>query len=84
MPIWPHHNSAAAILVFLYESLEITSFYKGKGPHNDLNSDRGIFKLNLIRSIQEKIIYNDIYNEIDRNMSSAKRDRRNPGMGYGL
>ena len=37
---------------------------------DNLNSDRGIFKLNLIRSIKEKMIYNDIYKEIDMTMSN--------------
>ena len=53
------------------EKTEITSFYKGKGPHDDLNSDRGIFKLNLIQSLKEKMIYNDIYNEVDESMSDS-------------
>ena len=50
------------------EKTEITSFYKEKSPIDELNSDRGIFKLNLIRSIKEKMIYNDIYKEIDMTM----------------
>ena len=36
------------------EKTEITSFYKEKSPIDDLNSDRCIFKLDLIRSIRKK------------------------------
>ena len=53
------------------DKIDITSFYKGKGPRDDFYSDRGIFKLNLIRSIKEKMLYNDIYDEIDSSMSDS-------------
>ena len=47
----------------------ITSIYKGKGDKNDLENERGIFGINILRSILLKIIYNDEYENIDENMS---------------
>lgn len=63
-----------------FMSLEnIVSIYKGKGQRNDLNNDRGIFILNIIRNIRDKLVYNDIYDIIESNMSNsqvgAQRDK---------
>ena len=35
----------------------IISIYKGKGVKNDLKNDRGIFIMNIFKSIMMKIIY---------------------------
>ena len=49
----------------------IISIYKGKGEKNDLQSDRGIFIMNIFRSIMMKIVYNQEYETIDSNMSDS-------------
>ena len=49
----------------------ISSFYKNKGSKDDLNSDRGVFIVVKLRSILDKLIYNDKYNIIDQNMSDS-------------
>ena len=50
---------------------KITSIYKNKGEKCDLNSDRGVHSVTKFRSIIDKLLYNDKYKEIDRNMSDC-------------
>ena len=63
----------------IFQSSNISSFYKKKGDKSDLNNDRGVFNVVKIRSILDKLIYNDIYNKVDSSMSSsnigARRNR---------
>ena len=49
----------------------IISIYKGKGAKNDLKNDRGIFIMNIFKSIMMKMIYNEEYEVIDNNMSDS-------------
>ena len=49
----------------------ITSIYKQKGDKSDLKNDRGIFNVTKFWSIIDKLLYNDIYDSIDLNMSSS-------------
>ena len=49
----------------------IVSIYKGKGEKLDLDNDRGIFIVNLFRSIILKMVYHDKYETVDRNMSDS-------------
>ena len=49
----------------------ITSLYKNRGEKADLNNDRGIFNVVKIRSILDKLVYNEKYETIDKNMSSS-------------
>ena len=49
----------------------IISIYKGRGMQNSLESDRGIFIINIVRSIQMKVIYREEYDIIDQNMSDS-------------
>ena len=49
----------------------ITSFYKSKGDRLDLDNDRGVFIVVKIRSILDKLIYNDNYHIIDKSMSCS-------------
>ena len=49
----------------------ITTIYKNKGERSDLENDRGVFRLNCIRSLLDKLIYLDKYDEIDANMSES-------------
>ena len=46
----------------------ITSFYKSKGDRADLENDRGVFIVVKLRSILDKLVYNDKYNIIDKSM----------------
>ena len=55
----------------ILKSSSITSIWKKKGDQADLENDRGIFIVSKIRSILDKLVYNDIYNIIDNNMSSS-------------
>ena len=50
---------------------DITSIYKNRGSKSDLNSDRGVFNVSTVRSFIDKLIYNDIYPVVDRNMSDS-------------
>ena len=49
----------------------ITSLWKRKGDRSNLDNDRGIFNVPKIRSILDKMIYNDIYQVVDSHMSSS-------------
>ena len=58
----------------------IVSIYKGKGKKNSLDSDRGIFIINIFKSLFMKMIYNEEYETIDQNMSDSNvgaRKRKN-------
>ena len=58
----------------------ITTIYKSKGSRLDMNSDRGIFILTVLKKITDKLIYNDKYANIDQNMSDSNigsRKKRN-------
>ena len=49
----------------------ISTIYKNKGSRSDLVNDRGIFMLPIMRSIIDKLIYNNKYESIDSNMTAA-------------
>ena len=49
----------------------ITSIYKNKGSKTDLENDRGIFILPILKKILDKLIYNGNYTSIDRFMSDS-------------
>ena len=57
----------------------ISSLYKNKGSKKDFNNYRGIFRVTAIRSIIDKLIYNDEYDTIDANLTDsnvgARRNR---------
>ena len=53
------------------EWTNISSIYKNKGPKNELNSDRGVFNVMIVRSIIDNLIYNEYYETIDQNMSDS-------------
>ena len=63
----------------IFQPSNISSFYKKKGDKTDLNNDRGVFNVVKVRSILDKLIYNDIYGVVDSNMScsniGARRNR---------
>ena len=49
----------------------ISSFYKLRGERSDLNNDPGVFNVVKMRSILDKLIYNDKYETIDKSMSCS-------------
>ena len=53
--------------VFCFD--DISSIYKGKGEKTDMNNDRGIFCLTILRNIFDKLLYNDKYETIDSNLT---------------
>ena len=53
------------------EECNITSLFKNKGSRKDLNSYRGIFRVNVFRSILDKLIYIDEYETIDKNLTDS-------------
>ena len=55
----------------IFSPANISSFWKKKGDKSDLDNDRGVFNVTKIRSIMDRIIYNDIYDTVDRNMSCS-------------
>jgi hypothetical protein len=61
------------------ELCNITSIYKNKGSHKDFDSYRGIFRVTVLRSILDRMIYNDNYWVIDKNLTDgnvgARKDR---------
>ena len=55
----------------------IMSIWNRKSSQRDLENDWGIFNFPKIRSILDKIIYNDIYCEVDKNMKIQNLKIRN-------
>ena len=53
----------------------ITTVHK-KGSLTELKNDRGIFRVNIIRSIIMRMIYNDNYSKIDKNISDNQMGGR--------
>ena len=53
------------------EYCNIIGIYKGKGEKMDLANDRGIFIVNIARSILMKLIYGDKYELVDQHMSDS-------------
>ena len=50
----------------------ITSLYKQKGSRKDLDNYRGVFRTTVLRSILDRLIYNDCYQTIDENLTDHK------------
>ena len=59
--------------------MDITSIFKNKGQRNCFDNYRGIFRVPIFRTILDRLIYNNEYNNIDDNLSDsnvgARRDR---------
>ena len=49
----------------------ITSIYKRKGEKSDFNSDRGVFNVVKLRSILDKLVYQDNYQIINNNIGCS-------------
>ena len=52
-----------------FELMSITSLYKNKGVRSDISNERGILNVSKARSILDKVIYSEVYENIDKNMS---------------
>ena len=55
----------------ILKQCNITSFYKNKGSRKDFSIYRAIFCVTILRSILDKLIYNDEYSGIDNNLSDS-------------
>ena len=53
------------------ELCNISSIWKMKGPRNQFSSYGGIFRVSIFRAILDKLIYNDEYDIIDRNLTDS-------------
>ena len=53
------------------ELCNITPIFKLKGNRNDFTYYRGIFRVSVLRSILDRLIYNDEYHNIDRNLTDS-------------
>ena len=56
----------------------ITTIWKKKGSRQDLENDRGIFVVSIMRMILDSLIFRDKYEELDINMlnsNGARKDR---------
>jgi len=51
---------------------DVATIYKGKGNKTDLKNERGIFLVTVFRSILMKLIYQDTYEILDKNISDAQ------------
>ena len=68
-------KSTLEIPEFMKQST-ITSVYKSKGSKSLLKNERGLFNLSKLRSILDKLIYNDVYETIDSNLSCSNAGGR--------
>ena len=61
------------------ELCDISSIYKRRGSRNSFNSYRGVFRVTILRSILDRLIYNDEYANNDGNLTDsnvgARKDR---------
>ena len=55
----------------LLKFANISSFYKGKGAKNDMENERGVFRIVILRYILDKLIYNDEYENVDNNLTDC-------------
>ena len=53
------------------EYCNISSIWKQKGPKNEFKSYRGIFRVTIFRNILDRLIYNDEFKNIDKNLSDC-------------
>ena len=54
------------------EFANIVAIYNGKGEKSSLQNDRGVFLVNLLRSILMKLVYKDKYPTVDESMSDSQ------------
>ena len=49
----------------------ISAIYKNKGPKNDFEAYRGVFRVPILRTILDRLIYNDSYETIEESLSDS-------------
>ena len=54
-----------------FQKMTITSLHKNKGSKSDFKNQRGIFNVSKIRSIFDKVMYGDIYDILDEEISCS-------------
>ena len=66
---------------------DIISLFKNKGSRYNLENDRGIFILTVMKKIVDKMIYTDYYEDINNPMSDSnigsRRNRPSPNHAQG-
>ena len=55
----------------MLEPCNITSLYKHKGNHKDFDYYRSVFRVAVLRSILDRLIYNDNYHIINDNFTDG-------------
>ena len=53
------------------EDCNISSIFKNKGSRSDFEFYRGIFRVPILRTILDRLIYNDEYENIDNELSDS-------------
>ena len=54
-----------------FQKMTITSLYKNKGVKSDFKNQRGIFNVSRVRSIMDKVLYDDLYDIVDDEISCS-------------
>ena len=49
----------------------ITSIVKNRKSRLSLDNERGIFILSILRNIHDKLLYNELFTDIDQRMSDS-------------
>ena len=55
----------------MFQPANITSLYKKRGEKSNMDNERGIFNVVKVRSILDRLVYNEKYTTIDENMSCS-------------
>ena len=75
------NGSKSELLIPMFlQYANITTIYKKKGSRQDMNNDRGIFVVSVLRMILDSLIYEDKYKNLDENMFNSNvgaRKQRN-------
>ena len=53
------------------EDCDISSIFKNRGARNCFENYRGIFRVPILRTIMDRLIYNDEYPNIDANLTDS-------------
>ena len=66
-----NHMKSKHELPEVLQLCNITSLYKHKGSHKDFNNYRGVFRVTVLRSVLDRLIYNDSYSTIDEHLTDG-------------
>ena len=64
------------IIPEFFKNMSITSIWKKKGCRSSLSNERGIFNLSRLRVVIDKLLYQDIYETMDNNLSCSNAGGR--------